>query len=80
MAGERLRRHPRPWDDRARPTHGLGASAATLGVRAGNTAARALYRRLGFTYEGPRPGYYPDGEDAVIMWRRADVAHPGEER
>ncbi|MEM7273118.1 MAG: ribosomal protein S18-alanine N-acetyltransferase [Actinomycetota bacterium] len=45
-----------------------GATAATLEVRAGNAAALGLYRRFGFEPSGRRPGYYPDGEDAVIMW------------
>ncbi|MEX0835610.1 MAG: GNAT family N-acetyltransferase [Nitriliruptor sp.] len=47
-----------------------GATGATLEVRPGNAAARSLYRQLGFVDEGRRPGYYPDGEDAVLMWRR----------
>jgi [ribosomal protein S18]-alanine N-acetyltransferase len=53
-----------------------GADAMTLEVRPSNTAARALYRRLGFVEAGERPGYYPDGgpdggrEAAVIMWDR----------
>nr|WP_255771613.1 ribosomal protein S18-alanine N-acetyltransferase [Microbulbifer guangxiensis] len=42
-----------------------------LEVRAGNTAARALYRGLGFREDGVRRSYYPadDGarEDAVLM-------------
>jgi tRNA threonylcarbamoyl adenosine modification protein YeaZ/ribosomal-protein-alanine acetyltransferase len=46
----------------------------TLEVRTGNTAAIALYERYGFTSHGLRPGYYTDtGEDALIMWRTADV-------
>jgi [ribosomal protein S18]-alanine N-acetyltransferase len=46
-----------------------GATAATLEVRTGNIAARALYRRLGFVPVGTRPAYYTDtGEDAIIMW------------
>lgn len=53
-----------------------GATAATLEVRAGNEAARRLYRRFGFVPVGTRRGYYPDGpagdpdgnEDAIIMW------------
>jgi ribosomal-protein-alanine acetyltransferase len=46
-----------------------GAAAATLEVRAGNDGARTLYRRHGFHEAGRRPRYYPDGEDAVILWR-----------
>ncbi len=44
-----------------------GATAATLEVRAGNQAALALYRALGFVADGHRKGFYPDGEDAVLM-------------
>ena len=47
-----------------------GAVAVTLEVGAGNGAAQALYRRLGFVVEGRRPTYYRDGEDALILWRR----------
>ncbi|HSK22031.1 MAG TPA: ribosomal protein S18-alanine N-acetyltransferase [Egicoccus sp.] len=47
-----------------------GATGVTLEVRRSNTAALALYRRLGFAVEGERPRYYPDGEDALLMWRR----------
>jgi ribosomal-protein-alanine N-acetyltransferase len=47
-----------------------GATATTLEVRPSNTAALALYARLGFVAEGRRPRYYPDGEDAVLCWRR----------
>ena len=50
-----------------------GLTAATLEVRAGNVAARRLYRRAGFEDAGVRSAYYPDGEDAVIMWRRPGV-------
>lgn len=50
-----------------------GARAATLEVRASNDPAQLLYRRLGFVAEGRRPGYYPDGEDAVLMWRREEA-------
>lgn len=47
----------------------LGATRATLEVRESNTAARALYRRCGFTEAGVRPGYYQDdGEGAVVLW------------
>jgi len=44
------------------------ATGFTLEVRASNTVAQALYASLGFGSAGVRPGYYPDGEDAVIMW------------
>lgn len=47
-----------------------GVETVTLEVRSSNTAARALYRRAGFDEAGIRPGYYRDGEDAVILWRR----------
>ncbi|MGF1465685.1 MAG: GNAT family N-acetyltransferase [Sandaracinaceae bacterium] len=37
-----------------------------------NLAARRLYAGLGFAVVGRRPGYYPDGADAVLMaWRPA---------
>lgn len=42
----------------------------TLEVRVSNTAAIALYERLGFEARGMRRGYYTDNrEDALIMWR-----------
>ncbi len=41
----------------------------TLEVRAGNTAAIALYEKYGFKSLGIRKGYYQDNnEDALIMW------------
>lgn len=40
----------------------------TLEVRVSNQAAIGLYEKLGFKNEGIRPGYYMDGEDAIIMW------------
>ena len=46
-----------------------GLTATTLEVRTSNDVARRLYHRLGFDEAGVRPGYYPDGEDAVILWR-----------
>ena len=47
-----------------------GASKATLEVRASNTAALALYERLGFHVAARRPGYYTKpAEDALILWR-----------
>lgn len=44
-------------------------AAATLEVRAGNAAAVALYRRLGFEEVGRRRRYYADGSDALLMTR-----------
>ncbi len=45
-----------------------GIEEILLEVRAGNAAALALYRSLGFVEEGRRRGYYGDPvEDAVLM-------------
>jgi ribosomal-protein-alanine acetyltransferase len=46
----------------------LGSVRVTLEVRRSNAAARALYARCGFAEVGVRPGYYADGEDAVVLW------------
>ena len=43
----------------------------TLEVRKSNTAAIALYEKLGFVSEGIRKNFYEKPtEDAVIMWKR----------
>jgi ribosomal-protein-alanine N-acetyltransferase len=53
----------------------------TLEVRVSNTAAIALYERLGFERRGIRRGYYTDNrEDALIMWRDARPREPGSGR
>lgn len=39
----------------------------TLEVRAGNTPARNLYKKMGFIEVGLRKGYYDGKEDAVLM-------------
>ena len=52
-----------------------GAEHLTLEVRPSNAAAIALYRQFGFVAAGSRPGYYQDGEDAIVMWAH-DVASP----
>ncbi len=52
-----------------------GALAATLEVRVSNIGAQRLYHQFGFAPVGVRPKYYPDGEDAVIMWAH-EVASP----
>ena len=47
----------------------------TLEVRISNEAAIRLYERLGFQSRGVRRGYYTDNrEDALIMWRDAELA------
>ena len=45
-----------------------GVRNLTLEVRVGNVAAMALYRRFRLAPVGSRPRYYPDGEDALILW------------
>ena len=40
---------------------------ATLEVRRFNTPAYRLYQKIGFETKGIRKGYYPAGEDAVVM-------------
>jgi [ribosomal protein S18]-alanine N-acetyltransferase len=45
-----------------------GAQRAFLEVRAGNTAAQAMYKKHGFVIAGVRPRYYKDNnEDAFLM-------------
>jgi ribosomal-protein-alanine N-acetyltransferase len=53
---------------------GRATSARTmfLEVRAGNVAARRLYRRLGFRDLGVRRGYYGPGQDAIVMELKLD--------
>lgn len=50
---------------------GLGARVGTeeiyLEVRPSNEPARRFYAELGFSIAGRRPGYYLDGEDAIVM-------------
>ncbi|MFO7961209.1 MAG: GNAT family N-acetyltransferase [Nitriliruptoraceae bacterium] len=53
-----------------------GARALTLEVRAGNLGALALYRGAGFVVEGRRRRYYPDGEDALLLWQHDPVTLP----
>jgi ribosomal-protein-alanine N-acetyltransferase len=44
-----------------------GLTYVCLEVRVTNKPAITLYERFGFTIDGTRPSYYPDGEDALIM-------------
>lgn len=46
-----------------------GCEAATLEVRADNTAARALYAALGYRETARLPGYYEDGGDGLRLLR-----------
>lgn len=45
------------------------ATSVKLEVRASNGSARSLYRRFGFVHRKTAPGYYADGEDALILVR-----------
>lgn len=47
-----------------------GNPAVRLQVAEDNTGAREFYRGLGYRQAGRRPGYYPDGTDAVEMVKR----------
>ena len=46
-----------------------GAERMLLEVAASNADARAFYAARGFAEISRRPGYYADGEDAVVMVR-----------
>lgn len=46
----------------------LEITGITLEVRKSNEKAIRLYTSCGFKNVGIRPKYYPDDEDAVIMW------------
>jgi ribosomal-protein-alanine N-acetyltransferase len=48
-----------------------GLKRATLEVRASNGRAIALYESFGFEPLGTRKRYYPDGEDALILWQNS---------
>lgn len=51
---------------------GHGITLLNLEVRVSNAGARSLYEREGWREVGRRPGYYADGEDAVLY--RKDLA------
>lgn len=48
----------------------MGAVSATLEVRISNKNAQALYSGMGFEMVTIYPGYYSDGEPAIIMKKR----------
>lgn len=58
----------------ARDARDLGATEATLEVRASNAGAHACYRALGLQEIGTRPRYYSDREDALIFTGPLPVA------
>jgi ribosomal-protein-alanine acetyltransferase len=45
-----------------------------LEVRVSNTAAHQTYRKFGFSTLATRKCYYPDGEDAFVMYRQLERA------
>ncbi|MDP3284232.1 MAG: ribosomal protein S18-alanine N-acetyltransferase [Desulfobacterales bacterium] len=48
-----------------------GVTSVFLEVRESNSAAIALYGKLGFISVGKRPAYYPEtGEDAVVLMKK----------
>jgi len=55
-----------------------GALHATLEVAADNGAALGLYAACHFQTAGTRRGYYRNGQDALIQWKRitADASGP----
>lgn len=51
--------------------------ACFLEVRQGNTPARALYEKYGFTEYGERKNYYGDGETAILYkWQSPKGNNP----
>ena len=50
----------------------MSGESLTLEVRGSNADAVALYVSMGYELRGRRRGYYVDGEDAVVMAKRAD--------
>jgi ribosomal-protein-alanine N-acetyltransferase len=62
--------HRRKGHARALLEHVLAlVGVATLEVREHNTAAIALYEALGFKLTGRRPGFYSNGDAALLMNR-----------
>lgn len=47
-----------------------GVERCFLEVAAGNRAAIALYEQLGFSRRGYRRGYYPNGDDALLLAKK----------
>jgi ribosomal-protein-alanine N-acetyltransferase len=51
---------------------GADAETVKLEVRRSNEAARSLYEAYDFVHRRTVPGYYDDGEDALVMMRDLD--------
>ncbi|QFU82404.1 ribosomal protein S18-alanine N-acetyltransferase [Natronorubrum aibiense] len=49
-----------------------GADTVKLEVRRSNDGAKRLYREFGFEPLRIVPGYYEDGEDAIVMLRKLE--------
>ncbi|WP_049890245.1 ribosomal protein S18-alanine N-acetyltransferase [Natronorubrum sulfidifaciens] len=49
-----------------------GADSVKLEVRRSNDDAKRLYREFGFEPLRVVPGYYEDGEDAIVMLRKLE--------
>ncbi|PSN14150.1 ribosomal-protein-alanine N-acetyltransferase RimI [filamentous cyanobacterium CCT1] len=56
---------------RVAPDDHIVLTRATLEVRLSNSRALALYESFGFETLGRRRRYYPDGEDALILWQNS---------
>ena len=56
----------------------LGATLATLEVRASNLAAQALYRKHGFEEVGRRRGYYRDNDEDALLMTVSPLIHAGQ--
>ena len=50
----------------------MAGESLTLEVRTANAPAIAMYGALGYEQVGIRPGYYPDGSDALVMTKRVE--------
>ena len=50
----------------------IGAEALQLEVRVSNVTAQRIYQTMGFSQVFVIGGYYPDGEDAIIMLKSFD--------
>ena len=57
----------REMEKRAR---GFGIHQIDIEVRPSNTSAQAFWQAVGFEQFGSTPGFYPDGEDALLMCKK----------